>query len=566
MMQIYKAYKDAKETWVAEMLGAPINTQSYEGDPCIAPDGHFLVFNSGRGGRSADLYVSFRDGKGNWGTPINLGDPFNSSDHEYGAHLSPDGKYLFFTRHSAKENGIYWVAASAVEKRMAENPAGKTDGNTSAGPEPPSYAIPGKPSDVVQDHEAVLALALQVEKDLKVAVKQANPQDKASLVALKSTLFAICLLKKDFAEGRRYLEAVRELQEAATAKLLTGAITGPYIQAMEAPGADFHATFRAMLTRHLAELPYKDVEGTLKAMKDSVAAASKAQLVDGVVASLDPAAKDGRLGQPMAARLLSAAMNLEVILPVKDDVVASIQSVLDANSAVSAVDKPATARPADVKGPYFGQRPPGETPEPFAPEFLSARYGFVARIAFSPDGAECYFTVTDATFSHPKILGTRLSGDVWTEPSTPDFADPKWINHEPFYSKDGTKLYFTSDRDARPDTNKRDFWMVERTAKGWSEPKRLPPPINSDFIEFFYSQTADGTSYFCSNRPGGSRRHGPLPGAPGAGPASPRGESRCPDQFPILHRRSVHRRRRALSNLFGRPPGGARRLRSLHKL
>ena len=127
----------------------------------------------------------------------------------------------------------------------------------------------------------------------------------------------------------------------------------------------------------------------------------------------------------------------------------------------------------------------------------------MARIAFSPDGAECFFTVTDATFSHPKILGTRRGGDVWGEPASPAFADPQWVNQEPFYSRDGTKLYFTSNREAQPATNKRDFWVVERTATGWSEPKRLPPPINSDFVEFFYSQAADGTVYFCSNRPGG---------------------------------------------------------------
>ena len=503
MYQVYKAYRDSGQKLVVEKLGPPINMNALEGDPCVAPDGHFLVFCSGRNGTDTDLFVSFRDGKGGWGTPINLGAAFNSGNDEYGAYLTHDGKYLFYTRHTSQGDGIYWVATSAVEKRMTGSLSGKTDGNTSAGPAPPSYAIPGKPSDVLLNREAVLALALQVEKDLKVAVKQASPEDRASLVSLNSALFTISLLKRDFVESRRYLEAVRELQEAATAKLLTGAITGPYIQATEAPGADFHATFRAMLTKHLAELPYKDVEGNLRAMKDSVAAASKAQLVDSVVASLDPAVKDGRLGQPLAARLLSAAMNIEVILPVKDDVVASIQSVLDANSAVSAVDKPAPAKPAEAKGPYFGQRPPGETPEPFAPEFLSARYGFVARIAFSPDGNECFFTVTDATYSHPKILGTRRTGEVWSEPASPAFADPKWINHEPFFSQDGTKLYFTSNRDPQSDTNKRDFWMVERTPKGWSEPKRLPPPINSDFIEFFYSQAADGTAYFCSNRPGG---------------------------------------------------------------
>lgn len=113
MMQIYKSTSPASPV---ELLGTPINMQAYEGDPCIAPDGHFLIFYSGRMGVSSDLYVSFSDGQGGWKTPINLGPSFNSSSDEYGAHLSSDGKYLFFTRHTAQGNSIYWVATSAIEK------------------------------------------------------------------------------------------------------------------------------------------------------------------------------------------------------------------------------------------------------------------------------------------------------------------------------------------------------------------------------------------------------------------------------------------------------------------
>ena len=119
MMQIYSAHEDAGGKLGAELLGAPVNMQSYEGDPCVAPDGRFLIFYSARDGRSADLYVSFADGRGGWGAPIHLGAAFNSPDDEYGAHLSPDGKLLFFTRHTAQGNSIYWVAASAIEKVKA---------------------------------------------------------------------------------------------------------------------------------------------------------------------------------------------------------------------------------------------------------------------------------------------------------------------------------------------------------------------------------------------------------------------------------------------------------------
>ncbi len=116
VMQIYKAYTDTTQTLIVELLGAPINIRAYDGDPCIAPDGHYLIFYSCRNGVSADLFVSFVDSAGAWGTPINLGAEYNTTNDEYGAHLSSDGKYLFFTRHTAQGNSIYWVAATAIEK------------------------------------------------------------------------------------------------------------------------------------------------------------------------------------------------------------------------------------------------------------------------------------------------------------------------------------------------------------------------------------------------------------------------------------------------------------------
>jgi Tol biopolymer transport system component len=169
--------------------------------------------------------------------------------------------------------------------------------------------------------------------------------------------------------------------------------------------------------------------------------------------------------------------------------------------SLSAGDAP-SAPPPTVRGLYFGSHPPGETPELFAPEWLG-RFGFVARIAFSPDGDECLLTITDATYSHPKILYTRRVADVWTEPVVPEFADEKWINHEPFFSADGQRVYFTSDRDPGVPTNRRDLWVVERKGQGWGDPVRLPRLINSDSTEFFLSQASDGTLYFASDRPGG---------------------------------------------------------------
>ena len=158
---------------------------------------------------------------------------------------------------------------------------------------------------------------------------------------------------------------------------------------------------------------------------------------------------------------------------------------------------------AAFRGSYFGQNPPGNTPELFAPVFLSSRFPFLARIAFSPDGRECYFTVADATFSHPQIYFTKLESGVWTVPAVAEFTQGRASSSAPSFSADGSKLYFTSDGDIQPATNWKDIWVVERTPRGWGDPRRLAPPINTVYAEWFFSQDSNGTVYFVSNRPGG---------------------------------------------------------------
>jgi Tol biopolymer transport system component len=86
-------------------------------DPGIAPDESFMVFTAinlpgGYGHR--DLYLTQRLPDGTWSTPQNMGPRINSKFIEHSPRISPDKKFLFFTRsdgwdprkHSAD---IYWV-------------------------------------------------------------------------------------------------------------------------------------------------------------------------------------------------------------------------------------------------------------------------------------------------------------------------------------------------------------------------------------------------------------------------------------------------------------------------
>lgn len=91
-----------------EKLQCEISTAYGEGRPFISPDESYLIFQSNRPGSLGynDLYVSFRKDDGSWQTPVNLGEPVNSEYSEFAPHVSPDGKYLFFSSYRALDPGV----------------------------------------------------------------------------------------------------------------------------------------------------------------------------------------------------------------------------------------------------------------------------------------------------------------------------------------------------------------------------------------------------------------------------------------------------------------------------
>ncbi|MBP1595599.1 MAG: hypothetical protein H6Q05_976 [Acidobacteria bacterium] len=104
----------------AECLPPPINSAGFEGDTLVAPDGSWLIVSTSRGPEAgqADLFLSFPGPKETWAPLVKLG--FDVSSPKSGENcqmLSPDGRYLFFTR----GGDIYWVDASVIEKTKPAN-------------------------------------------------------------------------------------------------------------------------------------------------------------------------------------------------------------------------------------------------------------------------------------------------------------------------------------------------------------------------------------------------------------------------------------------------------------
>jgi Tol biopolymer transport system component len=104
-----------------ERLEGPINDGDFPGNPYVTPDGRLLLFTADRpGGRGrGDLWASARTTDGRWDTPRNLGPLVNGPDVEFCPSLSPDGRYLLFSRigYQGEErvrDDVYAVRVDAV--------------------------------------------------------------------------------------------------------------------------------------------------------------------------------------------------------------------------------------------------------------------------------------------------------------------------------------------------------------------------------------------------------------------------------------------------------------------
>jgi hypothetical protein len=114
---IVKFIKTATEYTRINIDKGAINSDNDDAHPFIAPDENYMIFNSNRPGGvgERDLYVSFRMKDGLWSNPVNI-KQVNTEKDEWGATVSPDGKYLFFTRSQDREGDIYWIDAKIIEE------------------------------------------------------------------------------------------------------------------------------------------------------------------------------------------------------------------------------------------------------------------------------------------------------------------------------------------------------------------------------------------------------------------------------------------------------------------
>jgi hypothetical protein len=356
-----------------------------------------------------------------------------------------------------------------------------------------TYAIPSPPSELLRRHEALLALAAQVRANLGAAQDADHSSDPAVIRQRNTTLFQVAVLERDTAAAQRALERVRATLDAPSQRALSGLFTAPYLEARVSPGSDFHSAYRARLTERLAALPFSDVEFVLVAVRGQMAAATPDTSVGTARAALDPLVRDGRIASDAAATLIALAVNDELVLSVRGDLLACLDATIEAHRHdATPFAPPIGVLQPPIRGAWFGQNAPGRTPVRFAPAILDSLNDWCNGIAFSPDGRECFVSVGGATYGGMRIVRATCENGVWTPFVPPSFLDGFVSTGEPHFSPDGGTLYLTGKHAGEFGR----LWAVTRNGAAWGTPVLRPAPIVGDGDAYRGRCTKDGTWYF----------------------------------------------------------------------
>ncbi|WP_055394888.1 PD40 domain-containing protein [Flagellimonas eckloniae] len=130
-----------------------------------------------------------------------------------------------------------------------------------------------------------------------------------------------------------------------------------------------------------------------------------------------------------------------------------------------------------IDNPYLGQKPPGSTPEVFAPGMVSTEHRDLSGF-FTPDMKEFYFTRKDLETGKWSLIVFKYENSQWQK----SVVGPRV--GRPIIAPDGKTMHLGRD-------------YMKRTNTGWSEVKSLGPMFNrEDWGIMRLSSSTKGTYVF----------------------------------------------------------------------
>jgi subtilisin family serine protease len=199
------------------------------------------------------------------------------------------------------------------------------------------YPIEGPASELLVSDEFP-AFAARVRKDVEHVLAAYDIADPSTLQGLYGVMQRLELLGGNYDASLEWLEKSRALEDKEANRLTSGLVNRAWVAARrEAPGEGFKAAFAKHLEALTSGLPWAVVQDNIEQGKGYAEYISQNLLLGRVQSEMDPVvASTGVLTEDMARTLIAMRSTIEMFLPVREEVAAVYQKLIDANR----VEKP----------------------------------------------------------------------------------------------------------------------------------------------------------------------------------------------------------------------------------
>ena len=252
------------------------------------------------------------------------------------------------------------LACAAPHAQTAPAPAGASRTVITSSEQLPrrTVTLARLPSEYLAGpREQLLPLAAQLEANLRGDLERFDIQDAATQRAYQGALLTLAQLRGDWAAVPAIVERLKALQDKPGPRATTGQLA--LLLAEQQSGRRDAAWVRAEVERRYGALNWADAGDQIKASKGQFELLNPAVVQGAFQQQVDVMARNMNLVVPegMVSTIAAARVQLDLLVPLRGEIAAGLQAVIDRQAPVAAKPDlwtprtfaiPATARAAEV--------------------------------------------------------------------------------------------------------------------------------------------------------------------------------------------------------------------------
>lgn len=208
-----------------------------------------------------------------------------------------------------------------------------------------AFTLPALPSELLRGELArVLSLGDALERAYDADARELDIRDPATLRERENTRIALAQLRGDWAAVRRHVQRVREWQDKPGPRVVSGLMAE--LVAEQRLGSHDNAWLRAAVQRRVEAMPWQDAGEALRELRSQLELYNPAVIQGAFEQQFDVVARNSKLEVPqaLAAMIIAARAQLEILPSRRADMVAGLAAVIDARAVATAVPDAWTPR------------------------------------------------------------------------------------------------------------------------------------------------------------------------------------------------------------------------------